>query len=260
MQAAAVPSLSPSAKASATRKPPAKPTTTLKKTVAAAGDTGGKTVPAPANDGVPARGAGTFSVADGGTDVVGTGSTLVKYRVEVEDGIAWGTNPVWLPPQFAAVVDKAVAGPDGWTKSAQFPVTNVPENMTNASWSFQRVSGADYSVRLRLATPDTVDKLCGAVGVHTQGQFSCRYGQTILINLRRWLRGVAGFPPALQFRDMTINHEMGHFLGFDHMLCPAPGKPAPIMQTQSMALNGCTPNPFPFADDGTFIDGPWAPS
>jgi hypothetical protein len=133
--------------------------------------------------------------------------------------------------------------------------------MDNASWSFQRVSGATYSVRVRLATPDTVDKLCGQYGVHTQGVYSCRYGQTEMINLRRWLNGVPGFGVTLdEYHTMVIDHEMGHFLGFDHMLCPASGKPAPVMQTQTIDLGACKPNPYPFADDGTFITGPWAAS
>ena len=255
----AVPSSAvPSKKASPTRKPTPHPSTTLKKTVAAGGDTGGKA--ATTNDGVPQVGSGTFTVAGGGTDVVGTGSTLVKYRVELEDGIKWGNNPVWTTDQVAGVVDTAIAGPHGWTVSAAHPVTYGPDKLTNMSWSFQRVSGDDYSVRLRLATPGTVDKLCGQVGVQTQGVYSCRYGQTILLNLRRWLKGIPGYPAYNTFHDMTINHEMGHFLGFDHMKCPGAGKPAPIMQTQTIALNGCTFNSYPFLDDGTFESGPWVSS
>jgi len=251
---------SKSVKASPTKKPTPHPSTTLKKTVAAGGDTGGLKSPPPTGDGVPQLGSGTFTVASGGTDIVGTGSTLVKYRVEVENGIVWGSNPVWTPAHVADVVDTAIAGPRGWTMSAAHPVTYGPEKLTNMSWSFQRVSGDDYSVRLRLATPGTVDKLCGQVGVTTQGVYSCRYGQTILLNLRRWLKGIPQFPADTTFHDNTINHEMGHFLGFAHMKCPGAGQPAPIMQTQTIALNGCTLNSFPFLADGTFVSGPWAPS
>lgn len=206
-------------------------------------------------------GAGTFSVASGGTDVVGAGVTLVKYRVELEDGIVWGANPVWTVSGFAAAVDGVLADPGGWIKSADSPVTDAAQKVSNGSWSFQRVSGSDYSVRIRLATPNTVDKLCGAVGVSTQGQYSCRYGTTILINLRRWLHGAPGFPIDLSgYHTMVIDHEVGHFLGFAHMLCPGAGQPAPVMQTQTIALNGCLPNPLPFLADGTFVDGPWASS
>jgi hypothetical protein len=233
----------------------------LKKTVPAGGDAPANGLPAPVNDGVPALGAGTFSVAGGGTDVVGFGTVLVKYRVELEDGIVWGANPVWTTGGFASTVEQVIGAERGWTHSAQSPITDPAEQMTDASWSFQRVTGADFSVRLRLATPGTVDKLCGAVGVQTQGLYSCRYGQTIMINLRRWLHGAAGFPVDMtMYRNMVINHEMGHFLGFDHMRCPGAGMLAPVMQTQTIALEGCTPNAYPFAADGTFVIGAWAPS
>ncbi|HKT03997.1 MAG TPA: DUF3152 domain-containing protein [Rugosimonospora sp.] len=251
----AAPSPSPS------RKPSPKPTKTLKKTVTAGADIPRTTKSPAPNDGVPTKGAGTFTVAPGGTSVVGTGSTLVTYRVELEDGIAWGANTPWTVSGFASTVDAILADPRGWIASAAHPVTDAAQHMTDASWSFQRVSGSSYSVRIRLATPDTVDKLCGAVGLQTQGVYSCRYGTTILINLRRWLKGAPGFAIDLTgYRHMVINHEMGHLLGFAHMLCPGAGQPAPVMQTQTISLGGCVPNAYPFSATGTFVDGPWAPS
>lgn len=253
--ASAMPSPSPS------RKPSPKPSTTVKKQVKAGGDIPSTPVTAPADDGVPKRGAGTFAIAGGGTDVVGTGVSLVKYRVEVEEGIDWlGHNP-WTPTEFASSVQTIIAHPRGWTRSAESPITNSDEHMTDASWSFQRVSGDDYSVRIRLATPDTVDRLCGAAGVNTQGVYSCRFGTTLMINLRRWLNGAAGFAmdvPA--YRHMVIAHEMGHYLGFDHMKCPGSGKAAPVMQTQTISLGGCTPNAHPFTAEGVFVTGTWTAS
>lgn len=238
--------------------PSPSPSRTVKKTVRAGAD-----IPAASpsrtetDDGVPTSGAGTFAVAAGGTEVVGTGAALVRYRVEVENGISWGTVQPWTPATFAARVDGILAGPRSWVASAEHPVTNAAEGMTDASWSFQRVSGSDYSVRVRLATPDTVDRLCGAVGLDTQGQYSCRYGTIIMVNLRRWLKGVAGFPMDVAgYRQMVINHEMGHFLGFDHMKCPAAGRLAPVMQTQTVALNGCLANAHPFDEAGRFVVGP----
>jgi hypothetical protein len=265
---AALPSSSPSRSASASpsasvrpsKKPAVKPSATLKPKAGAGGDIPKGAAPAPTSDGTPTHGAGTFTIAPGGTSIVGTGVTLVKYRVELEDGISWGSNAVWTPTSFAALVDGIVADPRGWTKSADAPITDASQHMSNASWSFQRVAGSDYSVRIRLATPDTVDKLCGQYGIDTEGQYSCRYGSVILINLRRWLHGTTGFTDLVMYRNMVINHEMGHLLGFDHMQCPGAGMPAPVMQTQTIALGGCTPNAYPYAADGTFITGPWAAS
>ncbi|MCP2324630.1 hypothetical protein HDA40_003137 [Hamadaea flava] len=209
---------------------------------------------------VPQHGAGTFTIAGGGSGVVGAGETLVKYQVELEQGISWGTVPPWTAASFAAAVDGILANERGWIASAAHPVTDADEGMSNESWSFQRVSDGSYGVRVRLATPATVDKLCGSAGVDTEGVYSCRYGKNILINLGRWLYGAVGFRDMAAYRQMVISHEMGHFLGFNHMLCPGAGQLAPVMQTQTIALDGCLPNPYPFTVDGRFVMGPWAPS
>ena len=264
--AASTPSASPppasaAASPSPSRKPTPKPSATLKKSVPAGGDIPSTPVSPPVNDGVPTHGAGTFAVSGGGTDVVGTGATLVKYRVEVEEGIDWLGHTPWTPSGFASTVEQIIAHPRGWTRSAESPITNPDEHMTAASWSFQRVAGDDYSVRVRLATPDTVDRLCGAAGVSTRGVYSCRFGTTLMINLRRWLNGAAGFPMDVQaYRHMVIDHEMGHYLGFDHMRCPGSGRLAPVMQTQTISLGGCTPNAYPFTADGDFVTGTWTAS
>ena len=62
------------------------------------------------------------------------------------------------------------------------------------------------------------------------------------------------------YRTNVINHEMGHYLGFDHMRCPGAGGPAPIMQTQTIDLGGCVPNSHPYTAEGTFVSGPWVAS
>jgi hypothetical protein len=208
---------------------------------------------------VPAGGAGTFAVAPGGTGVVGTGATLITYRIEVEEGISWGANPVWTPESFAAEADGILADPRGWIASVQSPVTDAAQHMYGASWSFQRVSGDSFTVRVLLATPGTVDRMCGSIGLHTVGVYSCRIGKIVLINLRRWLNAAPGFPMNLdRYHTMVINHEMGHALGFQHMLCPAGGGLAPIMSEETMDLGGCQPNEYPFAPDGSFVDGPYS--
>lgn len=207
-------------------------------------------------------GSGRFAVSAGGTGVVGDpAATRVTYVTEVETGIAWGSNPVWTPARFATTVDAVIADPRGWTASNAHPITDKSQGISNGSWSFQRVSGGQFMVKILLATPDTTDRLCGSAGLRTLGQYSCRYGNTIVINLRRWLHGAPGFAMSLDgYHTMVINHEMGHRLGFDHMLCPGRGRPAPVMQEETIDLAGCVPNAFPFAAGGAFIDGPWAAS
>jgi hypothetical protein len=210
---------------------------------------------------LPTGGNGSFAVAPGGGTVIGTGQRRIRYRVEMENGIAWGDNVVWTAPDFAGRVDKILAEPLGWTLSARHPVTNGPVGLNNASWSFQRTAGGDYDVQVRLATAGTVQRACAAVGLNVESVFSCRFGKTLMINLTRWLNGADGYPVSLDdYRSAVINHEMGHFLGFDHMRCTGPGKPGPIMMTQTIDLQGCTPNVHPFLPDGTFPTGTFVQS
>jgi hypothetical protein len=83
--------------------------------------------------------------------------------------------------------------------------------------------------------------------------WSCRSGPNVVINEDRWL----GASPAwnetgaslTDYRNMVINHETGHWLGFGHQLCDAAGEAAPVMQQQSMGLQGCAPNPWPWPAD-----------
>lgn len=79
--------------------------------------------------------------------------------------------------------------------------------------------------------------------------WSCRVGNNVIINFDRW----SGASPAWNeaggslddYRSMVINHETGHWFGFYHRYCPGSGQPAPIMQQQSISLQGCTFNAWP---------------
>lgn len=84
-------------------------------------------------------------------------------------------------------------------------------------------------------------------------EWSCRVGQNVIINQDRWTSSTSswsgGGGSLRDYRNMVINHEVGHWLGLDHQSCPAAGSPAPIMQQQSISLQSCAPNPWPLQSD-----------
>lgn len=177
----------------------------------------------------------TWIVAGGGTGVVGPGSKgLMTYRVEVER--AANVDPAG----FAATVDATLAGSRGWI---------------NEGWAFQRSPAGSTSMVVRLATPATVDRLCAPLV--TAGQVSCRTGNLVVINLRRWTEGVPDYAGDLaSYRTLVINHEVGHRLGHaGHPSCPGAGLPQPVMmQVFYQGVAPCQKNVWPYAPNGTYLD------
>jgi hypothetical protein len=109
---------------------------------------------------------------------------------------------------------------------------------------FERVgSGGDFA--LVLASPSAV----AAAAEVCSPDYSCRVGDDVLINDRNWREATPAWRdaggPLWQYRQYLVNHEVGHFLGFGHFDCPAAGARAPVMQQQSIALEGCVPNGWP---------------
>lgn len=79
--------------------------------------------------------------------------------------------------------------------------------------------------------------------------WSCRVGNNVIINFDRWVSASPawnGAGGALdEYRSMVINHETGHWLGFSHRFCGGAGQSAPVMQQQSISLQGCNFNAWP---------------
>jgi hypothetical protein len=172
--------------------------------------------------------------------MAGTGR-IYRYLVAVENSTGQDANA------FAAHVQSTLNNTTrGWIRSGR--------------WGFQRVTAAPADFTIWLATPATTDAICLRYGIHTDGVVSCRGGPNVVINLTRWTQGIPPYAGQLDgYRHAVVSHEVGHFLGFLHMACPGEGQPAPVMQPQFYGMNGCLPNAWPYAEDGTFINGPPAP-
>jgi hypothetical protein len=174
-------------------------------------------------------GAGTLSVVDGGSQVYGTGP-LKRFIVEVEDGIKMDSAA------FASAVETTLGDPRSWGNGGRM--------------SFQWVGAAEaaagrFEFRVALVSPGNMEKYCPGVG--TGGYTSCRYGDRAVINLARWATAVPDYQGDIAtYRLYVINHEVGHALGNGHQPCPGPGQVAPVMQQQTLGLDGCLKNAWPF--------------
>ncbi|MFF4093094.1 DUF3152 domain-containing protein [Streptomyces sp. NPDC001834] len=189
---------------------------------------------------LPVRGSGAFDIAaPAHTGNHGTG-TVHRYRVEVERGTGLATRPA------AAAVSEVFADPRGWTRTGRD--------------AFRQVDSGPAGLVIRIATPDTVDRLCGAYGLKTRGEVNCRVGTTVVVNLKRWMQGSPQFDgPLAEYRALIINHEVGHWLGHGHETCPGPGRRAPAMMQQIDGLKGCVANAWPYTSAGTYLRGPSVP-
>lgn len=98
-----------------------------------------------------------------------------------------------------------------------------------------------------LASPKTSDKLCQPA--KTEGKWSCRSGNNIVLNADRWLYMTPTYSDLGDYRAYMVNHEFGHALGLGHAKCPRKGAKAPVMMQQSISLDGCVPNAWPRTSD-----------
>ncbi|MEH1167237.1 DUF3152 domain-containing protein [Micromonospora sp. CPCC 205539] len=186
---------------------------------------------------VPTAGTGVFGYDNRSGPVLGGAGVLRRYRVAVESGSGEDVAA------FGQVVEAALAGPGSWVDSGRLRLRQVPEG-----------SPRDFTVYL--ATARTAGRMCaeGGVNIRVGGRpyTSCRAPGKVIINLDRWRLSVphyvrAGVPLSV-YRTYVVNHEVGHQLGHRHERCPGAGRPAPVMMQQTLFLNGCRINPWPYLE------------
>ncbi|MFF5974268.1 DUF3152 domain-containing protein [Streptomyces sp. NPDC012769] len=178
------------------------------------------------------RGSGRFDAVPGFDKAPGAGRK-VRYRVDVEQGLGLDGG------LFAQAVQKTLNDRRSWAG--------------NGAMTFERISSGEPEFVITLASPGTTGEWCAKSGLDTTiDNVSCDSASTqrVMINAFRWAQGSETFGPRamLAYRQMLINHEVGHRLGHSHVTCRTPGALAPVMQqqTKSLDIDGvkCRPNPW----------------
>jgi hypothetical protein len=173
----------------------------------------------------------------------GTSGPVWRYRVAVENGLAV------TPASFAAEVNSVLQDPRSWIARNDVRLQQIGP------------TGSPHFT-VWLATPATAATLCasGGVDITENGApfTSCRAGSNVVINSDRYFSGVHDYGASLEvYRAYMINHEVGHWLGHNHELCPGTGQPAPVMQQQTLGLQGCVANSWPYLNGARYA-GPSA--
>ncbi|MFF3602271.1 DUF3152 domain-containing protein [Streptomyces sp. NPDC002463] len=178
------------------------------------------------------KGSGEFETVPGLQKAPGKGK-LIRYRVDVEKGLGLD------PKLFADAVQKTLNDKRSWAGKDEM--------------AFERISSGDPEFVITLASPGTTGAWCAKSGLDTTvDNVSCDSASTqrVMINAFRWAQGSVTFGPKAMYayRQMLINHEVGHRLGHGHVSCRTPGALAPVMQqqTKSLDIDGikCRPNPW----------------
>ena len=149
---------------------------------------------------------------------------LINFALKIEPSIPIG------PDCMGKLITSILNDPRGWN--------NITEK------EFLLVSEEDADFTFIFSSPDKTDELCAPL--ETNGIYSCRNEEEIIINYFRWENGAIDFGNDMKtYRLYLINHETGHILGLGHTGCPKDGALAPVMMQQSKTTDGCTPYGWP---------------
>lgn len=166
--------------------------------------------------------AATASSATSTAGVEDASEVVIRYRVERRTA-----DPA--TGDFARLVETTLGDPRGWVRGG-----------------FRFVSDPDGPFLVVLAEGAEVDRLCRPYD--TYGRYSCQNGAVVAVNADRWRTATPEWTGDLaSYRQMLVNHEVGHLIGMHHpdVQCPATGEAAPVMAQQSTELDDCLPNPWP---------------
>ncbi|WP_037886737.1 DUF3152 domain-containing protein [Streptomyces viridochromogenes] len=179
------------------------------------------------------KGSGQFDAIPGIDKAPGTGQKFT-YRVDVEQGLGLDGE------LFAEAVHKTLNDDRSWAH--------------NGARTFERIHSGKPHFVITLASPGTTAVWCAKSGLDTtEDNVSCDSAATerVMINAYRWAQGSKTYGDRIHaYREMLINHEVGHRLGFSHVTCDKDGDLAPVMQQQTKFLDHdgirCRANPWPY--------------
>ncbi len=179
------------------------------------------------------KGSGEFEAIGGMDQAPGTGQKFT-YRVDVEKGLGLDGE------LFARAVQKTLNDERSWAHGG--------------GRTFERISSGEPDFVITLASPGTTATWCAKSGLDTTvDNVSCDSAATdrVMINAYRWAQGAETYGDRMYtYRQMLINHEIGHRLGHGHVTCDRDGELAPVMQQQTKFLDHdgirCRANPWPF--------------
>nr|WP_246204222.1 DUF3152 domain-containing protein [Streptomyces tailanensis] len=179
------------------------------------------------------EGSGKFAAVMGFDKAPGTGQKY-RYRVDVEEGLGLDAE------LFAEAVQKTLNDERSWAHGG--------------GRTFERISSGEPDFVITLASPGTTAVWCAKSDLDTTvDNVSCDSAATerVMINAYRWAQGAETYGDQIHaYRQMLINHEIGHRLGKGHVTCDKDGELAPVMQQQSKFLTykgiTCKANPWPY--------------
>ncbi|MGK5697793.1 DUF3152 domain-containing protein [Streptomyces sp. URMC 128] len=183
--------------------------------------------------GAKLKASGKFDAVPGIAEAPGTGQKFT-YRVDVEQGLGLDAE------LFAEAVQKTLNDQRSWAH--------------NGARTFERIYSGKPDFVITLASPGTTADWCAKSGLDTTvDNVSCDSAATdrVMINAYRWAQGSETYGDKIHaYRQMLINHEVGHRLGYGHVTCDEDGGLAPVMQQQTKFLDHdgihCRANPWPY--------------
>nr|WP_225889092.1 DUF3152 domain-containing protein [Streptomyces resistomycificus] len=171
--------------------------------------------------GATLKGSGKFDAVKGIDKAPGKGRKYT-YRVDVEQGLDLDGE------LFARAVHETLNDDRSWAH--------------NDARTFERIYSGKPDFVITLASPGTTATWCAKSGLDTTvDNVSCDSAATerVMINAYRWAQGseTYGDDQIHAYRQMLINHEVGHRLGYSHVTCDKDGELAPVMQQQTKFLD-----------------------